>query len=155
MAFVKREILASDGTKLATGRTTLLIGMDLSKLPVTPAKPAHLEGDLLSSFPITQDWINRYSQASGDENPIHTSEQAARDLGLTSTIAHGVLTLGLTNRDGVPSYTAKWRTPVAPGDTLEVRRSGDKIVGIKIAPDGQRFLALELKPKSASKTPPA
>jgi enoyl-[acyl-carrier protein] reductase / trans-2-enoyl-CoA reductase (NAD+) len=147
MAFVQREIVGADGKLLATGKTTLLIGADLSQLPAVAAKPEDLEGELLGALPITQDWINRYSEASGDQNPIHLSEGAAKALGLSSTIAHGVLTLGLTNRDHAPSYKAAWKTPVAPGDTLEVRRSGKKVVGIKVAPDGQKFLAIELTPR--------
>lgn len=147
MAFVNREIVGADGTLLGTGRTTLLIGQDLSQLPTVAAKPADLEGELLGSATMTQDLINLYSAASGDANPIHMSEQAARDLGLSSTIAHGVLTLGLTNRDNAPSYKAAWKTPVVPGDVVEFRRSGKKVVGIKTAPDGQKFLAIEITAK--------
>jgi len=147
MAFVNREVIGSDGALLGTGRTTLLIGQDLSQLPAVAAKAADLEGELLSTMTMTQDWINRYSGASGDANPIHMSEEAARELGLSSTIAHGVLTLGLSNRDHLASYKASWKTPVVPGDVVEFRRSGKKIVGIKTAPDGQKFLAIELMPK--------
>jgi enoyl-[acyl-carrier protein] reductase/trans-2-enoyl-CoA reductase (NAD+) len=147
MAFVNREIVGADGTLLATGRTTLLIGQDLSQLPAAAAKPADLEGELLGTIMMTQDWINRYSRASGDANPIHMSEAAARDLGLSSTIAHGVLTLGLSNRDHAASYKAAWKTPVTPGDVVEFRRSGKKIVGVKTAPDGQKLLVIELTPR--------
>lgn len=147
MAFVNREIVGADGTLLGTGRTTLLIGQDLSQLPKVVAKPADLEGELLGSVTMTQEKINLYSVVSRDENPIHMSEQAARDLGLSSTIAHGVLTLGLTNRDNAPSYKAAWKTPVVPGDVVEFRRSGKKVVGIKKTPDGQKFLAIEITSK--------
>lgn len=98
---------------------------------------------------MTQDRINRYSVASGDGNPIHVSTEAARELGLNSTIAHGVLTLGLANRDNAPSYKATWRTPVFPGDLVEFRRSGKKTVGIKLLPSGEQQIVIELTPKGA------
>jgi len=49
-----------------------------------------------SSFgKITQDRLNRYSMASGDPNPIHLDEAAAKKAGLPGVIAHGMLVAGL------------------------------------------------------------
>ena len=43
--------------------------------------------------PITQEQLQRYAQASGDHNPIHLDEAAARRVGLDSVIAHGMLSM--------------------------------------------------------------
>jgi acyl dehydratase len=42
---------------------------------------------------ITQDQLRLYSEASGDYNPIHLNEQAARQVGLDGVIAHGMLSM--------------------------------------------------------------
>src|SRR5260370_3501674 len=43
--------------------------------------------------PITQEQLRRYAEASGDYNPIHLDEQAARRVGLDGVIAHGMLSM--------------------------------------------------------------
>ena len=43
--------------------------------------------------PVTQDQLNRYAEASGDFNPIHLNEEAARRVGLDSIIAQGMLSM--------------------------------------------------------------
>src|SRR5947209_10065525 len=43
--------------------------------------------------PITQEQLRRYAEASGDHNPIHLDEEAARRVGLDSIIAHGMLSM--------------------------------------------------------------
>ena len=42
---------------------------------------------------ITQEQLRRYAEASGDYNPIHLDEQAARQVGLDGVIAHGMLSM--------------------------------------------------------------
>jgi acyl dehydratase len=44
---------------------------------------------------ISQELIASYADASGDHNPIHLDPTYARRAGLPSTIAHGLLTLGM------------------------------------------------------------
>ena len=43
--------------------------------------------------PIAQEQLNRYAEASGDFNPIHLNEEAARRVGLGGIIAHGMLSM--------------------------------------------------------------
>ena len=43
--------------------------------------------------PITQEQLQRYAEASGDHNPIHLDEEAARRVGLDSVIAQGMLSM--------------------------------------------------------------
>lgn len=44
---------------------------------------------------LSQERITAYAMASGDHNPIHLDPEYARVAGLPSTIAHGLLTLGV------------------------------------------------------------
>lgn len=58
------------------------------------------EGDHLPPLEvrITRADLVRYAGASGDFNPIHWSERAAREVGLPDVITHGMLTMALANR---------------------------------------------------------
>ena len=47
----------------------------------------------LVKSPITQEQLRRYSEASGDYNPIHLDEKAAQQVGLDGVIAHGMLSM--------------------------------------------------------------
>ncbi len=47
---------------------------------------------------LTRETLVRYAGASGDFNPIHFSDHAARALGLPGVIAHGMLTMGTAVR---------------------------------------------------------
>ncbi|MHA2323739.1 MAG: MaoC/PaaZ C-terminal domain-containing protein [Candidatus Thorarchaeota archaeon] len=40
----------------------------------------------------------RYAQASGDQNPIHTSDEIARSVGLPSAILHGLCTMAIASQ---------------------------------------------------------
>jgi acyl dehydratase len=69
----------------------------------------------------------RYAEASGDRNPLHLDDEAARRAGFPGVIAHGMLTMGhlatcLTRWAGRPEalerLTAPFRAPVLPGDTI-------------------------------------
>lgn len=58
------------------------------------------EGDELPNLQVrvTRADLVRYAGASGDFNPIHWNERAARDAGLPDVIAHGMLTMALASR---------------------------------------------------------
>jgi len=47
---------------------------------------------------LTRADLVRYADASGDQNPIHASDEAARSVGLPGVIAHGMLTMGVAVR---------------------------------------------------------
>lgn len=47
---------------------------------------------------IDRTQLVRYAGVSGDFNPIHHSDHAARALGLEGVIAHGMLTMGVALR---------------------------------------------------------
>jgi acyl dehydratase len=50
------------------------------------------------SFRLTRADLVRYAGASGDFNPIHWSERAAREVGLPDVLAHGMLTMATAGR---------------------------------------------------------
>ncbi|MDI3269926.1 MAG: MaoC/PaaZ C-terminal domain-containing protein [Bacillota bacterium] len=76
---------------------------------------------------VTRDMIARYAQASGDHNPIHLDDEAARRAGLPGVVAHGLWTLGALG-DGLLRWVGdparvvelfgRFSQPVRPGDTL-------------------------------------
>ncbi len=93
-------------------------------------------GDELPGFTttLTRADLARYAAASGDANPIHLQEEAARAAGLPGVVAHGMLTLALAGRlvtawagAGYDVATLRTRFPrpvVVPADggtRLEVR----------------------------------
>ena len=65
--------------------------------PMTTTTPRPAAGDALPSrgIRITRDDLRRYAEASGDHNPIHLDDDAARALGLPGVVAHGMLTSAL------------------------------------------------------------
>jgi acyl dehydratase len=42
--------------------------------------------------------IERYARASGDDNPVHLDAAAARAIGLSDRVAHGMLVMGRLSR---------------------------------------------------------
>ena len=99
--------------------------------------------------PITQEQLQRYAQASGDHNPIHLDEAAARRVGLDSVIAHGMLSMAFLGQfvnqqitDLPEAYLAqlkvRFMSMVRLGDTLTCRgivkeRSEDNTGQVSIA----------------------
>ncbi|HEY8756264.1 MAG TPA: MaoC/PaaZ C-terminal domain-containing protein [Candidatus Dormibacteraeota bacterium] len=76
---------------------------------------------------VTQDQINAYAEASGDQNPIHVDPDFARSVGLPGTIAHGLLDMGILTEavarwaggyEQVASVTCRFSKPLLPGETI-------------------------------------
>jgi len=85
---------------------------------------------------ITQDRIDKFAEASGDEQWIHVDEErAARELPCKTTIAHGLLTLslipmfmrsiiglkGLKNTLNYGANRIRYLSPVPAGSRLRAR----------------------------------
>src|SRR5215510_14522238 len=77
------------------------------------------------TYRVTRLDLVRYAGASGDFNPIHWSERAARDSGLPDIIAHGMLTMArsvnglvawLGNPSAVVEYGVRFVRPVVVPD---------------------------------------
>ena len=90
-------------------------------------------GDRLTtgSVEVTADLIRRYAEVSGDRYTLHLDDEAARDLGFPSLIAHGILILGLADGlkfnspvqfDAIASlgWDMKFSKPVFAGDRIRV-----------------------------------
>ena len=89
-------------------------------------------GEALPPFvkpPVTQEQLRRYADASGDHNPIHLDEEAARRVGLDSVIAHGMLSMAFLGQfleqqiRGIPGaflaqFSVRYASMVRLGDTL-------------------------------------
>ena len=71
--------------------------------------------------PIAQEQLNRYAEASGDFNPIHLNEEAARRVGLDSIIAHGMLSMAFLGQYITQQIAAD---PAALLTNLKVRYVG-------------------------------
>ena len=77
---------------------------------------------------ISHEQIRRYSQASGDFNPVHLDEKFAANSSFGRIVAHGMMTLAflsemLTARFGVHwistgSLKVRFKRPAYPGDTV-------------------------------------
>ena len=52
----------------------------------------------LTTAPITETQLVKYSGASGDFNPIHTVHHVAEEASLGGVISHGMLVMGLVGR---------------------------------------------------------
>ena len=107
-------------------------------------RPAWNPGDELDSrtlSPITRSQLERYADASGDRNPIHTSDEAAEEAGLSGIIAHGMLTAATMSllfspylKHGyVREFYARFSGMVYLGDELTV---GGRTTGAKDTDEG-------------------
>ena len=54
-------------------------------------------------FYLDRPMLKAYADASGDQNPIHQSEEFALSVGLPNVIAHGMLTMALVGK-----YVTDW-----------------------------------------------
>jgi acyl dehydratase len=77
---------------------------------------------------VAGDQADRYASASGDHNPIHLDDEAARAVGLPGRILHGLCTLALAGRAVAevagrePTRLAvRFSAPVALGATVTTR----------------------------------
>ncbi len=81
------------------------------------------------SHELTRADLVAYAGASGDMNPMHTDEVAAKAAGLPSVFGHGMLSMGilgraLTDWAGVGNrkqYRVRFTKQTWPGETLTTR----------------------------------
>jgi len=73
----------------------------------------------------------RYAGASGDFNPMHTNEVAAREAGLPSVFGHGMFTMGMLGKavtdyvgvGNLRSFNVRFTKQTWPGETLVTKVS--------------------------------
>jgi 3-hydroxybutyryl-CoA dehydratase len=87
---------------------------------------------------VTAADIEAFVELSGDRNPLHTDDDAARDAGFAGRIAHGLLVLSIES--GLSSEADEWAMgtyleesrrfvePVLPGDQI---RSVSEVTGLR------------------------
>ena len=92
---------------------------------------------------ITRDLLKQYAKASGDTNPIHTSDIVAERAGLKGVIGHGLLSLGFITKlfedflehgkfGKLIDVSVQMRGMVRCGDLLITEATVSKIEGKKI-----------------------
>jgi acyl dehydratase len=84
-------------------------------------EPLHIE--------VTEKMVRKYGEVSGDFNPIHFEDRAAKEKGFPAKIIHGMLSMAIASnivepylQEGywVKSYEMKFRAPVFVGETVTI-----------------------------------
>ena len=81
------------------------------------------------SHKLTRTDLVRYAGASGDFNPMHSDEVAAKAAGLPSVFGHGMFSMGLLGRaitdwagpGNLLNYRVRFTKQTWPGETLSSR----------------------------------
>jgi acyl dehydratase len=81
------------------------------------------------SHQLTRTDLVKYAGASGDFNPMHTDEVAAKEAGLLSVFGHGMFSMGLLGRavtdwagaGNLKVYGVRFTKQTWPGETLITR----------------------------------
>ncbi len=91
----------SEGTPKVEMRYRLLMRgkKKAEKKPSTSSPPPDLGKKIAQhSILVTDDQGQRYAEASGDHNPIHTSDEIARSVGLPGMILQGLCTMAIASQ---------------------------------------------------------
>lgn len=95
--------------------------------------------------PLDVDAIGLYARASGDDNPVHLDPAAARAIGLSDQIAHGMLVMGRLSRVAldwradavIEALECRFTRPVPAGSAL----TGDgRVAKVDALADGHRVI---------------
>lgn len=125
-----------DGGLVVEQFATMLIrgvdpGPDGGGVPPSHTFPPEAKAAKLASVAgtVDRDQAERYARASGDANPIHIDDAAAKAVGLPGVILHGMCTMALCARDVVDELAGgnpgrlrrlavRFYRPVFPGNDL-------------------------------------
>ncbi len=117
------RVISSDeaGDPVVEQFATMLIrgvepGEDGGPLPPSHTFPAEAKSARVAEVvgKVDPDQARRYAEASGDRNPIHVDDAAAKAVGLPGVILHGMCTMALCGRAVVDE--------LAGGDPARLRR---------------------------------
>lgn len=84
-------------------------------------EPLHIE--------VNEEMVRKYGEVSGDFNPIHFEDHAAKEKGFPAKIIHGMLSMAIASnivepflQEGywVKSYEMKFRAPVLVWETITI-----------------------------------
>ena len=79
-------------------------------------------------FYLDRGLLKAYADASGDQNPIHQSEEFALSVGLPNVIAHGMLTMALVGK-----FITDWA-----GGSANVTEFSARFIKPVIVPAGEK-----------------
>jgi acyl dehydratase len=133
---MRLETAEKSGLPLCTNRLGIFVrgaggfggpGQPKTEVPVLPEKTP----DFLFAAPTFPDQAALY-RLSGDRNPLHIDPSVAKAVGFKEPILHGLCTYGVVCRrfvrevlegdpEGIKSYSARFSSPVFPGETLQVK----------------------------------
>ena len=112
---------------------------------------------------ITRDLLREYAKASGDTNPIHTSDEIAIKAGLKGIIGHGLFSFGFISKlfedflnqegDGkLINIDISMRGMVRCGDTLVTEATVTKIENKRVSFDVKQttFTNVDIKDKDGN-----
>lgn len=105
---------------------------------------------------VTDDLIDRFAALSGDFNPLHIDDEAARALGFNQRVAHGALavaflsTLVGTKLPGPGALWSnlrlEWLKPVFPGDSVRIEGT------VTAVSESARSISVHVEGTNANKT---
>lgn len=94
---LRSDVRSPDGVHLCTLRAGVLLGgVHAAPMDATDAVPATRVSPPLgavresATIHVGRDLVRRYAECSGDDNPIHLDDAAARAAGFDRAIAHGM-----------------------------------------------------------------
>jgi acyl dehydratase len=138
---MRAVLVGAGGATFAELVTGALLGGAVTPEPFgeLPPFPAHRSKSTASvhNRQISVDSVRRYAEASGDDNPIHLDDDAARAAGFDGVIAHGMSLLAVVCEEVVDRH--------AGGDAGLIREVGvrfsapvrpDEPIDITLQPDG-------------------
>jgi acyl dehydratase len=98
---ITTDFRTADGAVIVTLKSTLrrLAKEEAAQSLPAPTNKTRVMGPIDFSLPvIDQAMIHDYAVLSGDDNPVHLDISTARMLGLSNTIVHGMMVMGLTQQ---------------------------------------------------------
>ena len=160
--FTMRVVSSDEAGELVVEQfATMLIrgveaGEDGGPTPPSHAFPSEAKAAKLASVAgsVDEDQALRYAEASGDHNPIHVDDAAAKAVGLPGVILHGMCTMALCSRavvdelaGGDPTrlrrLAVRFYRPVFPGNDLVTtmydagRTEGTQVVAFEASSAGK------------------
>lgn len=132
---MRAVLVGADGVTFAELVTGALLGGAVTPepfgaLPPFPGNRSKNAATVLSRQ-ITVDSVRRYAEASGDDNPIHLDDSAARAAGFDGVIAHGMSVLAVVCEEVIDRYAGgdaarvreigvRFSTPVRPDEPIDI-----------------------------------
>jgi len=150
----RSDVTTAAGERVCVAYSTLVERGDRDTAPSPPGTAAPAADPLSTSVTLSRADLVRYAGASGDFNPIHWSDRAAKEAGLPEVIAHGMLSMAVAARaatdwagdpGAVEEIRARFARPVpVPDDGTGVRLASSVTVAERL-PDGRVRVDLRLR----------